>query len=329
VIRRSGVVTLAYLVAVPIGLTAQLPAVGAPPRRAATEPSLAQQYLDVGRLFLAERELYAAVAAAPRQSAPRGELARYLASRGRFRIADVLLDEALRFGADPAIVARARAEMQPYRDPAEWAPVPGVRPPAAVAAREAERAATGHARNWDGTEATVPMQMTEDARTLLRFQARTARGAVWVTVDPRAEGVAIASAADTMFRVQRFGGEAAYEPVLLHELAIGARTLTWIDAVVDPSVRAGELRVGMDVFWQLRPVVDERAGTITLMPPGSSATVPERVRRIPFVLAFPGLLLVPRPGVPPVAVESDGGRALLRGARWWVDVEEGTVVVVR
>jgi hypothetical protein len=323
-----GVATLACLAAVPISLTAQLPTVGAPPRRAATEPSLAQQYLDVGRLFMAERELYAAVAAEPRRSAPRGELARYLASRGRFRIADVLLDEALRFGADPAIVTRARAEMQLYRSAADRKPIPGVRPPAAVVARDAERAAKGHARNWDGPEASVPMQMTEDAHTLLRFEARTARGPVWVTIDPRTEGVAIAST-DTMFRVQRFGGDMAYEPVLLHELTIGARVLRWIDAVVDPSVRAGELRVGMDVFWQLRPVVDERVGTITFPGLGSSETVPARARQIPFVLAFPGLMLVPQPGVPPVAVESDGGRALLRGARWWLDVAAGTVVVTR
>jgi hypothetical protein len=329
VIRRLGVATLACLAVVPISLAAQLPAVGAPPRRAATEPSLAQQYLDVGRLFMAERELYAAVAAAPRQSAPRGELARYLASRGKFRIADVLLDEALRFGADPAIITRARAEMQLYRSAADRKPIPGVRPPAAVAAREAERVAQGHARSWDGVVATVPMQMTEDGVTLLRFEARTVRGAVWVTVDPRAEGVALAAATDTMFRVQRFGADMAYEPVLLHELTIGARALMWIDAVVDPSVRAGELRVGMDVFWQLRPVVDERAGTITFPALGSSAPVPERARQIPFVLAFPGLLLVPRPGVPPVAVEREGGRAWLRGARWWLDVAAGTVVFVR
>lgn len=328
-IRRLSVATLACLAALPISLAAQLPAVGAPPRRAATEPSLAQQYLDVGRLYMAERELYAAVTAAPRQSAPRGELARYLASRGRFRIADVLLDEALRFGADPAIVARARAEMQLYRAPADRKPIPGVRPPAAVIARDAERAAKGYVRNWDGAEATVPMQMTEDAQTLLRFEARTARGPVWVTVDPRTEGVAVSSAADTMFRVQRFGSDMAYEPVLLHELSIGARTLTWIDAVVDPSVRAGELRVGMDQFWQLRPVVDERALAIAFPALGSSPTVPAQAQQIPFVLKFPGLMLVPRPGVPPVSIESEGGRALLRGARWWMATDEGTVAIVR
>lgn len=328
-IRRLSVATLACLAALPLSLAAQLPAVGAPPRRAATEPSLAQQYLDMGRLYMAERELYAAVTAAPRQSAPRGELARYLASRGRFRIADVLLDEALRFGADPAIVARARAEMQLYRAPADRKPIPGVRPPAAVIARDAERAAKGYVRNWDGAETTVPMQMTEDARTLLRFEARTARGPVWVTVDPRVEGVAVSSASDTMFRVQRFGEGMPYEPVLLHELSIGARTLTWIDAVVDPSVRAGELRVGMDVFWQLRPIVDERAFTITFPALGTPATVPVGALQTPFVLAVPGLMLVPRPGMPPVAVESDGGRAWLRGARWWLDQTAGTVVVTR
>lgn len=104
---------------------------GAPP----PGPSRADEYLAVGRLALAERELYAAVAAEPRQPAPRGALARYLASRGRFRIAEELFLEALRFGADTPSVARAMAAMEPYRAPVERRPIPGVRVPPAVVAR--------------------------------------------------------------------------------------------------------------------------------------------------------------------------------------------------
>lgn len=308
---------------------AQLPSAGRVPPNAVTEPSRAQALLAAGRLAAAEQELYAAVEANPRQSAPRGELARYLASRGRFRIAEVLLDEALRFGADPAIVARALAEMAPYRAPSERRAIPGLRLPGPLAARERERAARGWAEAVDGAETTVAMTMTEDGRTLLRLEVATEAGRAWATVDPRMEGLAVASAEDPAVPVRAFGARGNGAPVLVPELRVGARTLRWLDAYVDPSVPAGEVRIGIDLFWRLRAIVDERAGTLTLPPAAARPPVPASAVRIPMLLGFPGLQLVERPGLAPVAIEGAEGRALLRGGRWTIDPEAATVDVVR
>ena len=241
-----------------------------------------------GRLAAAERALYAAVTASPRAPEARGALGRYLASRARFGIADVLLAEALRFGADSAVVARARATIAPY------------------AARHA------------GPVVTVRFIVAEDAQTLGQFELRTAGGTRIGVLDPNATGVAATSAAEAG-RVGR-------------ELWVGERRLPVARVDVDPFVRPGELRLGLDVLIGHAPVFDERAGTLTL---GAAADPRGDTRgadvdtHVPFVLAMPGLWLVQRPGVPPAAIESPRGRALVRGTRWRVDTERSVIVIER
>ncbi len=324
-VRRAALVAAFIL---PGTIAAQLPSATRPAPNAVTQPSRAQELLAVGRLAAAERELYAAVQANPRQSAPRGELARYLASRGRFMIAQVLLEEALRFGADTALVARAMAEMAPYRPRADLKRVPGARLPAAIAARERARA-EGLAAVLDGEEVTVPVTMSEDGRTLLRVVVRTERGTVLATVDPSIDGVTVSSATDSLVPVRTFGARGAGAPVLIGEITIGERRLAWLDGTIDPQVPVGEMRIGLDVFWHLRAIVDERAGTLTLPARAARVTVTEGSQRIPFMLGFPGVWLVEMPWRAPVAIEGPEGRAMLRGTRWQLDAEAATVNVVR
>jgi hypothetical protein len=254
-----------------------------------------------GRLAAAERLLYAAVEDRPRAPEARGALAWYLATRGRFVISDVLFTEALRFGADAGAVARARATIAPYRVRAE------------------------------GPAATVPFTLAEDGRALGWFEARASRGPLRVTIDPGATGFTVSSAAEAR--------------ALGNAFSVGERRVTVARAAVDPVVPAGELRIGMDVVLGHAMRFDERAGTLTLgdaVPSGaldagagsgagSEAGRLGRVVRleVPFVLTMPGLWLVERPGARPVPVESPWGRALLRGSRWWVDVERSVVVVER
>jgi hypothetical protein len=323
---RWAALVAAYIL--PGTIAAQLPSATRPAPNAVTQPSRAQELLAVGRLAAAERELYAAVQANPRQSAPRGELARYLASRGRFMIAQVLLEEALRFGADTALVARAMAEMAPYRPSADVKRVPGARPPAAIVARERARSG-GLAPVLDGAEVTVPVTMSEDGRTLLRVVVRTERGTVLATIDPSLDGVAVSSATDSLVPVRTFGARGAGAPVLVGEISIGERRLAWLDGTVDPQVPVGEMRIGLDVFWHLRAIVDERTGTLTLPARTARVTVPQGSQRIPFMLGFPGVWLVEMPWRAPVAIQSPEGREMLRGTRWQLDAEAATVNVVR
>ena len=117
--------------------------------------------LAIGRLAAAEDALYAAVAARPRAPAPRGALGKYLASRARFRIGEILLTEAMRFGADSGSVLRAVAAMAPYR--------------------------TGSA--VPAPEVTVKFRVSEDGRTLGTFAVRTTDGARTAVLDPTITGI--------------------------------------------------------------------------------------------------------------------------------------------
>lgn len=294
-------------------------------------PSRADEYLAQGRLALAERELYAAVAREPREPSHRGALGRYVASRGRFRIAEVLFLEALRFGADTPSVARALAMMDPYRPRSERKPIPGVRSPVAVVARDRARAVRGGDEVIDGVEVTVPLEAVVEGGGIARVRARGARGPVWVVLDPSREGIAISGSDDSALVAESFGGRGSGSPALVEELWIGERRLAWLDAYIDQSVPSGEVRIGIDVMWRLRVIVDARGpeSTLTLPFAGARATLPPHSFHLPVLLRFPGLLLVPEPGAAPYALASPQGRAYLRRARWQLDPETSTLIVTR
>lgn len=259
--------------------------------------SRADSLLAVGRLAAAEDALYAAVAARPRAPAPRGALGAYLASRARFRIAEVLLQEAQRFGADPGSVERALSAMAPYR-----------------------------VRVAEGPVVAVAFTPSDDRRALGAFAVRTARrGEEYRAVlDPMVRGVVLGRiVAERATLHGRPGSE------VLDELWIAERRLEGLEAAVDPTASPLEIRVGLDALWALHPQVDERAGVLSLGRAPDLAAIQGPVEQVPFVLTFPGLLLVPRVGSPPMAIESRAARALLRGTRWQVDARTATVVVER
>lgn len=255
-----------------------------------TVPSRADSMLAVGRLAAAEQALYAAADARPRAPEPRGALGAYLASRGRFRIAEVLFQEAQRFGANPRTVQRAIAVMAPYR-----------------------------ARVPAGPVVAVPITATTDRSALFAFAVEGARGAYTALFDPRARGVVL--------------GRAAAERLVVREgrvtLEIGGRRLEGLEATIDSLATPDEVRVGLDALWALQPQVDERAGMLTLGRAPNPAGIAGRVEQVPFVLTFPGMLLVPRVGFPPFALESREGRALLRGTRWQIDAATATIMIER
>jgi hypothetical protein len=267
-------------------------------RAPAPARSRADALLAVGRLAAAEDALYAAVRARPRAPEPRGALGLYLASRARFRIAEVLFLEAVRFGADSGTALRAMARMAPYR-----------------------------VRAVPGPVVAVPLRPAADPRSLGSFGVRAQRAArdeYQAVVDPTIEGVVLGRAA-----AAAFGVEGSRPDPTVRELWVGERRLGTLAARVDSLASPHEMRVGLDVLWPLHPRVDARAGILTLGRAPDLGAITGRVSQIPFVLTFPGLSLVTRPGVPPVAVESRAARALLRGTRWQIDAAQSTVVVER
>jgi hypothetical protein len=304
-------------------------------------PSRADSLLARGRLRAAEDALYAAVNANPRAPAARGELGRYLASRARFVIADVLYAEALRFGADTPSIAQARMRVADFRPELDRRRIPGVRLPAAEAAREAARVAARDAArasrepreprpaaNDARAPFTVPMILITDGIAIGSFEVRGPGGTRRAVLDARVRGLLVSSAADSALAPRAFGATTQGAPLLVPEMFIGEQRLVGVPARVDREVPEGEVRVGFDVLWPLRPAFDEREGTMTLSPDAPRA-VPDGAIQIPFALGFPGIWLVPVVGEAPVPIASARGRALLRASRWWWDGPAATIVVDR
>ena len=332
--------------ALPIALSAQRSATRTLPE---AEPSRADSLLARGRLWAAEEALYAAVASAPRAPAARGELGRYLASRARFTIADVLFREALRFGADTAGVAQALMAMAPYRPEIDRRAIPGVRLPAGESARErarlAARAATGAIGTTgttgttdataDGAVAartemgTVPFVFAREGGAIGTFELRGPGGVRRAVLDSRLRGLLLARSDDAALKPRSFGATGAGAPLLIDELWIGALRLRGVEARVDPAVTDGEVRVGIDLIWHLRPFFDDANGTMTLSTAGTARRMGPTAVQIPFALAFPGMWLIPTVGESPIALSSPRARALLAASRWWWDATQATLIVER
>lgn len=268
-------------------LASSAPALGAQ-RGEPAAPSRADSMLAVGRLAAAEQALYAAADARPRAPEPRGALAVYLASRGRFRIAEILLAEAVRFGADSRAAQRALFAIAPYR----------------VSAPDGE---------------VVTLSITPSTDGLFSFPLRVGSEDVTATFDPRVRGVVAGRMlADRALRGRRVA------PLRAGDRELGERELR-VDSLMSPD----GVRIGLDVLWALHPQVDERRLELTLGRAPNPMAMAANATRVPFLLTFPGMLLVPSVGRPPIALESREGRELLRGARWQVDAATATLIVER
>lgn len=326
-VRGSRVAAAFVCIAIvaPVRLDAQLPSSRSLPVAA---PSRADSLLARGRLWAAEQALYAAVNAAPRAPAARGELGRYLASRARFTIAEVLFSEALRFGADTPAVAQALMAMAPFRPEVDRRRIPGVRLPAAEAAREEARLAARAAAS-SAADATVAFVFMRDGGALGEFEVRGPGGTRRAVLDSRVRGLLVGRADDAALRPRSFGATGAGAPLLIDELGIGSGVLRGVEARVDPAVPDGEVRMGIDLLWNVMPVFDEMNGTMTLSISGTARRAGPNAVQIPFALAFPGMWLIPTVGESPIALSSPRARALLGMSRWWWDASQATLVVER
>lgn len=293
--RRTMLLATLCVVA-PSAASAQRPASDSV-RLLAVPPPLtptAERLLAAGRLAAAEDALYAAADARPRAPEPRGALGMYLASRARFRIAEILLEEAQRFGASSAQVRGALASFASYRVAA---------PP--------------------GPETTVPLTPVLDVRALWQLSVRVGDAPQAMLFDPSVSGVRIGRhALDAL-------GLRGRAPFSLANVSIGERRLPRIEVTVDSLATPDEIRIGFDAIWALHPLVDERTGTLTLGRRPNASRIVGRVEQVPFVLTFPGMLLVPTVGQPPIGLETRAARALLRGTRWQVDAATATLIIER
>jgi hypothetical protein len=172
-----------------------------------------------------------------------------------------------------------------------------------------------------GAEVTVPLTPARDPQSLGGIPVRPRRDAAALftaTIDPSVSGVAMGREAARRFDVERG------RP--LPEIWIGERRIQRVAVRVDSLSGSEEIRIGLDVLWNFQPLFDERNSTLTL---GRRISEASAGQQIPWLLTFPGLLLVPEVGQPPLRIESVRGRALLRGTRWQIDTRAATIRVDR
>jgi hypothetical protein len=307
-LTRFAVVFAALVAAVPLSAQDTRP----------TAPSAADVAIAQGRLDDAEQLLFAASSRSTREPSARGALGMFLASRGKFRIGAVLLEEARQFGGDAAVIDARLARIYPWLG--DWTAVAALKHYASTGA-ESDRARwlASHAPTTNGTDSTVvPIDPNESfgiGRIVLIF-----RGApMQVDIDPNVDGLVLPSTPAVTGEAQQFGMRDSATVAVVREFKIGTIQFNNVRATLSPAAHPA---IGLDVLASLDPTFDPAGHRLTLR----RHYMVVAGETVPVLLDFPGVRLVPRAGQPPVSIESAAGRAALRGAPWTFDLKRGAIV---
>jgi len=305
---------MAVLVGVAV-LVASVPA--AAQQRGRPEPSPAEFAIATGRFAEAEAALFAAVSAAPREPSARGALGAFLAARGRFLVGTVLLDEAVRFGADTATVQSRQLEI--FR----WAGEFG-RAAALPAARMsgAEREAfqrSGLAAVSGARLVTVPLRPNELAG-LGRIRIGIGDVELDADIDPSLPGLFLPSTLEIATAVEPTGASGDTTFAVAQWLKFGGLRLGPVPVALIPGRAVA--RIGLNLLGRLTPTFGSGELTLRADPPSVAAG-----ESWPVMLMFPGITLVPGTGAAPVMLHQAAGRAVLRGREWTLDLSKGEIAV--
>lgn len=284
----------------------------------ATAPSAADVAIAQGRLDDAEQLLFAASSRATHEPSARGALGMFLASRGKFRIGAVLLEEARQFGGDATVIDARLARIYPWLG--DWKAVAALRHYAESGAEnDRARWLASHAPSNSGADsAVVPMDPNDSfglGRIVLVFQGAPMQ----VDIDPNIEGLVLPSWPVVTSEAQQFGMRDSATVAVVREFKIGTIQFNNVRARLSPTAHPA---IGLDVVAALEPTFDAVGRRLTLR----KRNVVVAGETIPILIGFPGFRLVPRAGQAPVSIESAAGRAALRGAPWTLDLKRGVIV---
>jgi hypothetical protein len=283
-----------------------------------TAQSAADIAISQGRLADAEELLFATSSRNTHEPSARGALGMFLASRGKFRIGAVLLEEARQFGGDAAVIDARLARIYPWLG--DWIAVAALKHYAA-SGPESDRAhwLAGHAPAYGGSDSVVVPIDPNDSFGLGRIVLIFRRAPMQVDIDPNVEGVVLPSWPVVTGESQQFGMRDSITVAVVREFKIGTIQFSNVRAKLSPTAHPA---IGLDVLAALEPTFDLAGRHLTLR----QHNVVIAGETIPILLGFPGLRLVPRAGQAPVAIESAAGRAALRGAPWTLDLKRGAIV---
>ena len=287
----------------------------------ATGASAADAAIAEGHLDQAEEALFAASSRATHEPSARGALGIFLASRGRFKIGAVLLEEARQFGGDPAVIDARLARIFVWNG--DWTAIAALKHYAASGA-EHDRAKwlAAHAPAHSGPDSVIAPLEPNDAAGMGRITLAIAGTMIQADIDPNVQGLVLPSTPAVSSEAQQFGMADTMSVAVIRNVGIGALRLSNVPARLSPVAHAA---IGFDVLSVFTPTFDAASRLLTLREHGPTP----KGEPLPILLSFPGVRFLPRAGQPPVTLESAAGRAALRGARWTFDVKRGAIVAER
>jgi hypothetical protein len=292
---------------------------------------VADSLLQRGSLERAESVYYAAARLRPHDPLSRWGLGRYLAGRGAPKVAATLLEEALRFGGDSALIGADLAPL--YLTLWDYHALITL-PTRVVSAGDRERARylEAHPTRLVAPDSvmTILYRDGNDAGYLGRLPIRINGRTVEALIAPGLTGLVLSDSTAAATRVRRFTarsaqrGGAAVVPAAADSVGIGR--LAFVNFPVTVATTRGPATIGLDVVGKLAPTFDARAermtvrtsGSVQSQAPGdrfSTWSTPSELR----VLQAGGWLPITNTQL----------ASMLRQRRWTLDAKRGAIILER
>jgi hypothetical protein len=283
----------------------------------------ADSLLGAGEVARAETLYYAASRRNTRDVGARTALARYLVSRGAFRIGSTLLEEAVVFGADTGEMARLRAPaLQAVDDWKTLSQLP--HSPLTVAERARAQWLVANPPSVKGADSVTVAFEPSSVAGLGRIELVIGTDTLAADIDPNADELILGDYSHFAALVQMFTGGAGDRAAVVRRASIGNLTLEFVPARVDQRLGPARARIGLTLLAKFAPTVDAGAGVLTLRRDGRVGASIGR-RRVPVLFMFPGVRLARSGRLVPI--ESPAGRAVLAEARWTLDLRRGELAL--
>lgn len=227
------------------------------PLRAQDEVARGDAALRAGNLRRAEALYYLAVRRRPRDPDARFALGSYLAARGATKVGSVLIEEARRFGGDPARAAHLLAPLYVRSgDHAALLALPAARIPAGELARA--RWMRGSPTSFAGPDSVVlPLLAANDSRSLGAVMVTAGSDTIRLEIDPGVSGIILDQAHLRTPGLRSFDGDgAAQRPAVANGVRLGLMMVRNTAVTLGDAGGRGHGRAGLDWFGRWAPTID-------------------------------------------------------------------------
>lgn len=289
----------------------------------------ADSMLSWGRVFSAESLYYRAAARQPRDPAARLALGRYLAARGVYRVAAVLMEEALYFGGNADTISRHLAPL--YAALGDWRAQATLRG-ATLSYGERARAEwlMRNAPEIEGPDSVVVAYSPADS-VIGYVTMIVGSDTVDATIDPRVRGIVLDSSLRRRRNVKRF--QSTKEKDWRHAswvapvIGIGEMTLRNVPVRLEGIEGPEFARIGLDELGRFAPTFDPAGRQILLRRAGRIRRARGAVVQLDTVptLARPEILWLLR-GDQVMPIDGGAARELLRGV-WTLNPRQGEIIL--